>query len=268
MKRFVSLVVLLVAAATVFSQGLYWQTKTIGTVGEHVSDGFAVPKKMKIVNQGTATVPGDITIFRLDREVMWQINPSKKTYSEISFAQMEAMMKNASSKMDAAMAKMQEELSKLPPDQRKMVEEMMKGRMPGARGKADAPIQVSSTGERKTISGFACTKFAVQHGEKTVATLWVTKDVPGFAELAEDWKAFSKRLASMMPRFASEMAEAYKKIQGFTIQSEIPDLGVVTTVLKVERRSTPASEFEIPAGYTKEKSDLEHQLQEMDQEDQ
>lgn len=268
MKRFVSLVLLLIVAVTGFSQGLYWQTNTVGTVGEHVSDGYAVPKKMKIVDQGTASMPGHITIFHLDREAMWQINPSKKTYSEISFAEMERMMKEVSGKMDAAMAKMQEELSNLPPDQRKMVEQMMKGRMPGASGNADAPLRVSNTGERKTISGFPCTKFLVQRGENTVSTLWVTNDVPGFAELAQDWKAFSKRLASLTPRFANEMVEAYKEIQGFTIQSELPDMGVVTTVLKVERRSIPDREFEIPAGYTKVQSDLKHQLNDMDKEDQ
>lgn len=248
-------------AVTAFAQGLYWQSKTTGTVGEFSSETFAIPKKMKVVHQGG---DGSIIIVRLDREVIWTLNPAKKEYSEMTFAQMEDMAKKAGGKMDAAMARMREQMRNMPEEQRKMVEKMMGSKMPGMSAESDAPVQVDNTGEKKTIAGFGCTKYVVRQGDQVLSTLWVTKDVKGFAELAEDWKAFSRRMAALAQRFAKELSEASLRIDGFPIQSEVG--GVVTTVTKLERRATPASEFEIPSGYKKVKSHLEDAMQEMEEE--
>ncbi len=254
---------LLVACLTVtaFGQGLYWQSKTTGTVGEFSSETFLVPKKMKVVHQGG---DGSIIIVRLDREVVWKIDPAKKEYSETTFAQMEEMAQKAEGKMDAAMAKMREKMRNMPEEQRKMVEKMMGGKMPGMSAESNGPIRVNTTGDKKTISGFACTKYVVQQGDQTLSTLWVTKEVRGFNELAEDWKAFSNRMARLAQRFGKGLSEASKQIDGFPIQTEAA--GVVTTVTKLERRATPASEFEVPSGYKKVKSELEDAMQKMQEE--
>jgi len=42
------------------------------------------------------------------------------------------------------------------------------------------------------------------------------------------------------------------KIDGFPIQTDWGEMS--TTVTKVEERSTPESEFAVPAGYTKEEA--------------
>jgi hypothetical protein len=256
MKRSLLASLVLCFSVTTFGQGLYWQSKTTGTVGEFTSETFAVPKKMKVVHHG-----GDesIIIIRLDREVVWSIDPAKREYSEMTFAEMEQMMAKAGGKMDAAMAKMREEMRNMPEEQRKMVEKMMGGKMPGMSAESDAPMKVKNTGEKKTISGFSCTKYVVQQGDQTLTTLWVTKDVKGLNELGDDWKAFSKRMAALAQRFGKEMEEATKQIDGFPIQTEMA--GVITTVTKVERRTTPASEFEVPSGYKKVKSKLEDAMQ-------
>ncbi|MEK7249033.1 MAG: DUF4412 domain-containing protein [Bacteroidota bacterium] len=264
MKRTALVGLALCVAASAFAQGLYWQSRTEGTVGERVSEMYAMPRKMKVVQQGDREHP--ITIIRLDREVLWQLNPEKKTYSEMTFAQMEAMMSKAGGKMDAAKAKMQEQMKNMPEEQRKMMEKMMGERMPGMSGTTDAAVEVRNTGERKTISGFACTKYTVAQGENTIMTLWVTRDVRGFNELREDWKALSRRMAAMTARFGKEMADAYKNIDGFPIQTEMGH-GVITTVTRVERRSTPASEFEIPAGYAKVRSEMDDAMEKMEKEE-
>jgi len=43
-----------------------------------------------------------------------------------------------------------------------------------------------------------------------------------------------------------------KQIDGFPIETD--SHGSVNTVAKIDRRSIPASEFEVPAGYTREKN--------------
>lgn len=252
----------LILVLPAFGQGLYWQSKTTGTVGERTSETWAVPKKMKMVQSGKEQT---ISIIRLDKEVMWQLNPPKKTYSEMTFAQMENVARKAGGKMDAAMAKMQEQMKDMPEEQRKMVEKMMGDRMPGAGAQNSAAAQVTNTGEHKTISGFSTTKYTVQQGDQNVMTLWVTKDIKGFEELRDDWQSFSRRMAAMAPQ-GRGMADAYKNIDGFPIQTEMGNL-MTTTVTKVERRSTPASEFEIPSGYAKVRGEMEDAMDKMDKED-
>lgn len=261
MKRIALTALALCFVVSGFAQGLYWQSKTTGTVGEATSETFLVPRKMKVVHHGR---DASILIIRLDRELMWDIDPAEKTYSEMTFAEMEAMMNKAAGKMDAAREKMREEMRNMPEEQRKMVEKMMGGKVPGLSPEGSAPVKVTNTGERKTIGGYACTKYVVQQGDQTLSTMWVTNDVKGFAGLAEDWKKFSRRMANLVQRFGKEMADAYRSIDGFPMQMETA--GIVTTVTAVEQRATPASEFEVPAGYKKVKSKLSDAMEEMDEE--
>jgi hypothetical protein len=66
--------------------------------------------------------------------------------------------------------------------------------------------------------------------------------------MQKDMKEFGQRMAAQMPK-ASEMVAAMKKVEGFPIQTTIA--GITTTVTKIEKKVIAASEFEIPAGYTK-----------------
>ncbi len=260
----VTLVALCIAASA-FSQGLVWQSKTEGAVKERMTENFAMPKMFKTVRSEDVK-EGAIVIFRLDKELLWTLNPEKKTYSEMTFAEMEKLMSKAGGKMDAAMAKMEEQMKDMTPEQREMMQKMMGGKMPGAG--SSKPTQVKNTGERKTISGYACTKFVVTDDEKDFMTLWVTRDVRGFEPLMADWKEFSKRMGAMN-RFAKGAVDAYKNIEGFPIETTVSMMNttVTTTVTKIERRSTPANEFQVPSGYTKVKSQLEDALEKMDDED-
>lgn len=262
MKRTVAAAVVLAFATTAFSQGLYYEAKVEGAGTNRGEQMYLVPKKLKIVNANT---PGNsVMIVRLDKEVIWQVNPSQKTYAEITFAQLEEMAGKMGAKMNDAMAKMQKELEGLPPEQRKMVEEMMKGTMPGAAS-GGGSVTVRNTGERQTISGFPCIKYVATQGNDVLMTLWTTRSVQGFDEFAGDWKEFGKRMTALVPRFGKEMANAYKDIDGMPIKTQAG--GITTTVTKIDRRSIPAAEFEIPAGYTKTRSDLEEAVDKMEREE-
>jgi hypothetical protein len=58
---------------------------------------------------------------------------------------------------------------------------------------------------------------------------------------------------SMVPN-GKGLADAFKKVEGVAIQTDMA--GITTLVTKVEQQSTPASQFEVPAGYTKVDSPL------------
>jgi len=244
-------------AGTAFAQGLYWEsTMSGGPIGERNEQMWAVPKKLKGVTKET----GESFIVRLDKEVFITIDPKEKTYSEMTFAEMEAMMKKVGGKMDSKMAEMQKQLAGMPEEQRKMVEKMMGDKMGGRGSAQDAAIDVKKTGDKKSISGFSCTKVVITEDDKDVMTMWVTKDVSGFDAMRKDWEEFSKRMMAMNPMGGKGLGEAFKKVDGFPIQTEMGH-GITSTVTKVEKKTAPASEFEVPSGYKKVKPKM---MEEMD----
>ena len=95
----------------------------------------------------------------------------------------------------------------------------------------------------------------MKRGDKEMMTLWVTKDVTGFDNLRRDLMEFGKRTAALTNM--SGLSEAYQKIDGFPMETDMDMMGKMTMVVtKVEKRSTPAGEFSVPAGYTKTDSPL------------
>jgi GLPGLI family protein len=245
-RRVVTLGIMLGLAAAAYSQGLYIESKVTGPMGERTTQTYAMPKKIKSVTNKD----GEAVIVRLDKELFISIDPSEKTYSEMTFAEMESMMKKAGSQMDDKMAEMQKRLADMPEEQRKMVEQMMGNKMSGMN--KDAKVEVNSTDENKNINGFSCTKYVVTTDGNESMTIWATKDVKGFNEMKSDWQEFSRRMMSMSPMRGKGMADAMQKVDGFPIQMEI-GANMTTTVTRVERRSTPDNEFEIPSGYKKVK---------------
>ena len=253
-RRVVGLGLALLIGLAAYGQGMYWETKMTGHGQESMTKMYAMPKMFKTME----SEGGDAVIVRLDKELIYQINAKEKTYSEMTFVELETMMKKMGGKMDDAMAQMQEKMKDMPEEQRKMMEQMMGSRMPG---KKDAAVDVKNAGEKKSISGFSCTKYVVNQDGKEAMTVWATKDVKDFGALRKDWEEFSKRIMAMNPMGMKGLAEGMKKVDGFPIQTDMSQ-GISTLVTKVEKRSTPASEFTVPAGYKKVDSKMMEGMEE------
>ena len=235
------------ASGVIFSQGLTWESTTtlpIDSSKEIHSVSYYLPHMMK------QTAEGNATIFRLDKDLFIRVDNKLKQYSEMTFAELESEAKQASGELDARMAEMKKRLESMPPEQRKMVEQMMGDRLKG--GSKDARVEVTKTSETKTISGYTCTKYVIKEDDKDFATIWTTAGISGFSAMKDDFKEFSQRIMSMLPSSGAKIAAQMKQIDGFPIQSKIGGMNI--TVNKIEERSIPASEFEPPAGYTKVKS--------------
>ncbi|MFI5252747.1 MAG: DUF4412 domain-containing protein [Bacteroidota bacterium] len=235
---------------SMFCQGLYWESnghvtmmgneKTINT------KFYAMPKMFK-------SVEGDDheSIIRLDKNLLYDINHKDSTYKEMTFEEMDTLMKKGNARMEKSMSELQDKLKDMPEEQRKMVEQMMSKR--AAMGDSKEKYDVKNTGETETISGFSCSKYIISQGDKEVLTLWATKDVKGVDSLKADLGEFRDRMARMMPRIGSAMAEGMKGVDGFPIQVESSNYK--STVTKVEQRSTPESSFLPPKDYKKLKNE-------------
>jgi GLPGLI family protein len=227
-----------------FAQGLYYESVLKGELIKEegqVSKTYLMPKMMKHVNAEDQ----DFFVLRLDKQKMISVDTKAKNYWERTFAEMEKSMKAASEEMEAKLAELQAHLKDLPEEQRKMMEKMVGTNIESSAGS----VQMSKTGETRKISGFSCTKYVAKEGTKELMTIWTTKDIKGFEPLRRDFEELSRRMTSMNPRFMKGLIDAMIKVEGFPIQTNWG--GITTTVTKVEQRSTPESEFAVPAGYTK-----------------
>src|SRR3977135_1915253 len=93
-------------------------------------------------------------VFDGIKQVLWIINDSRKSYNEMTKADVDRM----GGQMSDAMARMQEQLKGLPPEQRAQIEALMKGRgMPGAAA-APAKTVYRKTGTDK-VGAWTCDKY-------------------------------------------------------------------------------------------------------------
>ena len=246
MKKIIVISLILYCSASAFAQGLYWQSTTEAAGSKGTEESYAMPKMFKMV-RNSETRNGSIMIFRLDKQLFWNVNQEEKTYSEITFSDMEKMAGRSAERMAA----MKERMKEMPEEQRKMMEKMMGGN--------DQPVEVKKTAETKTISGYKCTKFLVLRGKEEMMSLWVTDQLKEFKPLMADWKSVSERMSALTAGFAKGIADIYTKINGFPMQTTLSMMGqtATTIVTRVEKRSLSASEFEVPAGYTKVWSEME-----------
>jgi GLPGLI family protein len=251
MKRksriFFGFVVLLAAmVAQGFSEGVHWMSKTIHSPGddeEQIDHFLYMPRMMKMMDgRGERAV-----ILRLDKELMIMINLKDHTYQQVTFDEMEQMMKSAGAVMDAQMEAMREQLAQLPEEQRKMAEQMMGSRMK----KTEPKIEVSATGNTETISGYACREYVVTEDGERSATVWATHDVAGFASMKKDMMEFAKRMKEIVKSGMKETPGIMEGIDGFPIQTETAG-GTKTIVTRIEEMAADESEFAVPAGYTRE----------------
>ena len=244
--QLLALMLLIVAAGS--AQGLHWKTTTTAMGKELLNEVFLMPKMVKVVSED-----GEVVILRLDKKVIYTVNAKEKQYSETTFDEFDRLMDKMASKTKAANEQMKDRLKNLPEAQRKMMEQMM-----GGAGK-EAPATTKDTGERKTIAGYNCTKYIIMQGDKELVTVWATQDIKEFAGMRKDFEEFSKRMMGRNPAMGAAAGELMK-LQGFAMET---DYGTTMTqvVTGMEKRSTPASEYEVPSGYTKVQSKWQEQLE-------
>jgi hypothetical protein len=236
--------IVLMSFSITVGQSLVWESTTIvPAIGNKkiISTSYYRPHMFR---QGSEN---SMIIFRIDKEVMYQVNNLKKEYSEMTFAELEAYTKKSSAKLDGQMAEMKKQLEKMPPEQRKAMEKMMGNQ--AMVGTSQGTIEVLKTAEKKTISGYVCVKFALQEDGKETGSVWTTTAIPDFKNIQKEFKDFGQRMAAQMPAKGGQLAAAMAKIDGFPIQTTIA--GITTTVTKIEKKSVAESEFEVPSGFKK-----------------
>jgi hypothetical protein len=187
------------------------------------------------------------TIIRLDKELVWQVDHNAKTYSEITFAELEELSGQQAAAMKEAqehMEEMKKMMESMPPEQKAMMEQQMQQSMQMQSAMGEAP-KVTKTGKREKILGYTCEEYKFEWGAMNWE-MWTCKEIiPDI-----DFSRFYQGL-----EVAEPMMEELTKIKGFPLKTIITTVVAGTTsrstseVTKVKTERISNSEFELPKGY-------------------
>ncbi len=118
---------------------------------------------------------------------MLMLDRNRNEYREIDQAQMQQM----SQQMQGVMSAMEEKMKNMPPEQRAMLEKMMKGRMGQMQGQAAPAKTVYTEKGTATMNGFRCTNYEGMRGEEKVSELCAAS--PSVVSMApSDYQVFTK----------------------------------------------------------------------------
>lgn len=200
--------------------------------------------------------PGDaVMIFKDD--VIYNLDVQDKSYMALD----RATMKRMADKAGPALKQMQEQLAKMPPEQRAQMEKMMGDRIPGMV--ASAPQEIRKTARTGKAAGHACTYVEVL--EKGVLQDEYCVVAPGALKGSQELFDAARRISALMQEmlgslnapWLQEIADRqpnFDKLGGIPVASRHFQNGKAvheSSLQSLRSESLPASLFEIPAGYTR-----------------
>jgi hypothetical protein len=186
------------------------------------------------------------------------LDDKRKQYREMNKEDMKKMAAQAG----AAMARMQEQLKNMTPEQRAMMEKAMGSQIAGGIGAAGKPDawDAKNLGTSDVVEGRRCQLWNLSRNGALFEELCV---VP-YSSLAgkEDFQKVFKEMADAFADLAKSVpnadasVKARTAINGYSVRSRLYDgkgqlRGTETILTKWVEESVPASTFEVPPGYTK-----------------
>jgi hypothetical protein len=163
---------------------------------------------------------------------------------------------------------MEEQLSKLPPDRRRLVEEMMKQKMGGMAGAGPAAVKPAPTVYSKTASGqqvgrWSCDKYAGTRDQQKVSEVCTVgyaelgvepADLQVFQQMAEMVKGFAPPEMESMLRLGPSSEGSASTFHGIPVQRISFRNGAPYSQSQVEsvvRGDIDHALFEVPEGFKK-----------------
>ncbi len=193
-------------------------------------------------------------LFLQKDNVLRMIDDSGKTWMDLDRAAMKQQI-------GGAMDEMQKQMANMPPEQRAMVEKMMKGNM--AAAKTPPPTVYMWTKEHQKVKGYDCTKVEVLEGEEKRAEYWGTPSAD--FKLKEPERATVIAMQSSLRDFLIQVAPAGgnpnrafqwdTSTDGFPLISRCftgADTTLDVRLTSWDRKPIADDLFKVPDGYAKQ----------------
>lgn len=251
--------VCLVASAASAADGVLIASKVTSNGGAPETTEAQIEKTR--VRAETIDPTGNRTVVMFDgsKNVLHIIDMGRKSYMELTKAQMEQMgqqIQQMMAQMDAAMANM-------PPAQRAQMEAMMRGRGGAGGGMAGMITSMMPTYKKTgtdTVGKWTCDKYeGFTNGQKTAEMCTVSPSA--FGLVPADFTVLQQIADMMKTALPPQMASAFQMgpfgaagVDGIPVKSTTNMMGreSTTEVTAVSRKTFPETIWQIPAGFTKQ----------------
>ena len=197
---------------------------------------------------------------------MLVINHKDKTYNRMD----EAFFKEINQKMLEAKKLMDEQLAKMPPEQREMMKKMMGKMMGGAMGGEEKKntkfVKTSRTGK---FAGYSCkiTEYLINDKKRRELCIASVSDIKGANEafvamkgMSEMFKDLFQSISKALPMLTdANPFHEIEKLDGFPIaitEFEKNKPGKSDELVSIESKSFAKNFFSPPSGYKEKKLDM------------
>ncbi len=200
-----------------------------------------------------------------NNEMIMISHPDRKFHriDEKTLAELGAQMKKASE----AMKQLEQQMASMPPQQRAMMEKMMKGKMPSMPGMGSKPlaIRVEATGTG-TWESHTCKNYTVYTGDQKTQEVCAVpaSQVEGadeFVEAARNMKEFFEKFKEALQSEAftsltKSPVEVVGEVDGFPVRTKEFENGTLREerfLSSAKKESLSDATFSTPQGYKEEK---------------
>jgi len=220
---------------------------------------FIKENKIKFVEEQNGQ---GVAIFDLNTGEMTQIDNEGKRYVVASPEDYFKFVQDITNKMKT---ELENQLSKLPPEQRAQAEEMMKSQgvtLPGQDSKA-RNLTLKKTDLSEAIGGYKSRKYEIYEDGKLSEEIWISDDIGFGSELdmkkMADYMSEIKKVSEKTGAGQSNLDEE-ERIFKEVYQSGFPTRSVdyssegkvyIEEIVKVNKADISDGEFQPPAGYKK-----------------
>jgi len=219
--------------------------------------------RMKTVLVGPDGRPMMAHILDLDAQTITQVDYARRSYAAATVQEYAQVMRDAMGAAGQAMQQMREALRDMPPEQRQMMEQMMRSQAGGAPQDCREPqVEIRKTGQQATIAGYRAVRHDVFADGRPSAELWVASALTAWRELdPQKLERFSMEMARAFPVCGAGPARAALlsrddawrlAAEGYPVRTVHRNGGTTTIeVVRAESRVLPAAEFQPPAGFAR-----------------
>ncbi len=205
-------------------------------VSTTTANGKQVQKTDYISPTATRTGMGDggEIILRLDQRKMYLLRPAQKTYSAMTFDELQAMAAKATAAIE-----------NLPPEAAAQMKKMMGGMGVGE-------VKVTHVGPGEPVAGYSTEKYHVVLGTMMEGDIWAA---PALGLPALFYDAMKAATPANPILDMKKLFDEYKKIKGMPLKTvtntKMMGQSMTSTTLatSVAKSPIPASTFEVPAGF-------------------
>jgi len=196
-------------------------------------------------------------VYLADQQIVRMIDHERQTYTEMTQADFD--------RISAQLEKMREQFAQMPPQQRAMMEKMMKGKL-GALADAEPiePVKYRRGDGETSINGFDCAWYDGYRGDKLESQMCAI-DFADVDVRATDFAIFGK-MGDFLSQLAPQMSDRFSLWSG-TLEDKETLPGVPaeqtsyengrpatrSTLERLERTTIEEARYQSPDGYKKQK---------------